>query len=151
MRTQSVKAMKKRERILVVDDDASARESMAEALTEAGFVVASAGDGYEALWLAARRAHDVVVTDVSMPGIDGVELTRRLHAFARHVPVILTTGLAETRDLLTSAADYGAVACLQKPMNLDELVWTIERAIAVQLGGGHLADLAPLTVHRPAP
>jgi CheY-like chemotaxis protein len=150
MTTPSLKAMKKRERILIVDDDASAREVMAEVLTAAGFVVESAADGYEALWLAARHAHDIVVTDVSMPGIDGVELTRRLHAFARQVPVILTTGLAETRDLLTSAADYGAVACLQKPMNLDELVWTIERAIAVQLGGGHLADRAPMAVQRPA-
>jgi DNA-binding response OmpR family regulator len=44
--------------------------------------------------------------------------------------VILTTGLEETRDIMTTAQDYGAVACLKKPMSLDELLWTIESALA---------------------
>jgi CheY-like chemotaxis protein len=145
METPSLKALKKRERILVVDDDAATREVMSEVLTEAGFVVETAADGYEALWLAARHSPDIVVSDLSMPGIDGVELVRRLHAFAP-VPVILTTGLEETRDLMTTATDYGAVACLKKPMKPDDLLWMIDRAIAVQRGGGRMMDRAPVTV-----
>lgn len=122
--------MKKRERILVVEDDAPSRAIMADALVDAGYAVDEAGDGYEALFLAARSTPDLVLSDLSMPGLDGVELTQRLHQFAGGVPVILTTGLEETHDIITAARDYGAVACLKKPMSLDELLWTIDRALA---------------------
>jgi CheY-like chemotaxis protein len=124
--------MRKRERILVVEDDAPSRAIMADALVDAGYAVDEAGDAYEALFLAARSTPDLVLSDLSMPGLDGVELTQRLHAFAGEVPVILTTGLEETHDILTLAQDYGAVACLKKPMSLDELLWVIDRALATR-------------------
>ena len=47
------------------------------------------------------------------------------------MPVVLTTGLDETRDVVTAANAYGAVACLKKPMSLDELIWTIDRALVL--------------------
>jgi len=123
-----IKITKKRERILVVDDDEPSRQILAETLTQAGYTVEEAADGYEALWIAARRSPDLVVSDLSMPGIDGIEFVRRLHAFTP-VPVVLTTGLQETRDVVTAADGYGAVACLKKPMSVDELLWTIDRAL----------------------
>ena len=126
-----MKLAKKRERILVVDDDEPSRHVMAETLSDAGYTVEEAADGYEALEIAARRSPDLVVSDLAMPGIDGIELTRRLHVFARGVPVVLTTGLDETRDVVTAAHAYGAVACLKKPMSLDELIWTIDRALVL--------------------
>jgi CheY-like chemotaxis protein len=125
-----VKLVKKRARILVVEDDEPSRQVMADALADAGYAVEEAVDGYDALAIAARRSPDLVVSDLAMPGIDGLELTRRLHVFARAVPVVLTTGLEDTRDLVTTAPDYGAVACLKKPMSLDDLLWTIDRALA---------------------
>jgi CheY-like chemotaxis protein len=128
------KLVKKRERILVVDDDEPSRQVMADTLAEAGYTVEEACDGYEALSIAARRSPDLVVSDLSMPGIDGIELTRRLHVFARGVPVVLTTGVEETRDVVTAAQAYGAVACLKKPMSLDELIWTIDRALVMSAG-----------------
>jgi CheY-like chemotaxis protein len=123
--------VKKRDRILIVDDDEPSRHVIADSLTEAGYTVEVAADGYEALDIAARRSPDLVVSDLAMPGIDGIELTRRLHAFARDVPVVLTTGVEETRDVVTAANAYGAVACLKKPMSLDELIWTIDRALVL--------------------
>jgi CheY-like chemotaxis protein len=123
--------VKKRERILVVDDDEPSRHVMADSLTDAGYTVEQAADGYEALSIAAKRSPDLVVSDLAMPGIDGIELARRLHVFARNVPVVLTTGLEETRDVVTAANAYGAVACLKKPMSLDELIWTIDRALVL--------------------
>lgn len=105
---------------------------MADALVEAGYAVDEAGDAYEALFLAARSTPDLVLSDLNMPGLDGVQLVQRLHAFAGAVPVILTTGLEETHDILTTAQDYGAVACLKKPMSLDELLWVIDRALATR-------------------
>ena len=122
---------KKRERILVVDDDEPSRHVMADTLADAGYTVEVAADGYEALDIAARRSPDLVLSDLAMPGIDGIELARRLHAFARSVPVVLTTGVEETRDVVTAANAYGAVACLKKPMSLDELIWTIDRALVL--------------------
>ena len=126
-----IKLIKKRDRILVVDDDEPSRHVMADTLSDAGYTVEEAADGYEALEIAARRSPDLVVSDLAMPGIDGIELARRLHAFARDLPVVLTTGLDETRDVVTAANAYGAVACLKKPMSLDELIWTIDRALVL--------------------
>jgi CheY-like chemotaxis protein len=122
--------MRKRDRILVVEDDFDSREVMADALIHAGYSVAKAADGNEAILLAARWPPDLMLSDISMPGIDGVELTRRIHAFAPDIRVVLTTGLDDTKDVCTAAREYGAVACLKKPMNLDELLWTIDRALA---------------------
>jgi CheY-like chemotaxis protein len=126
-----MKLVQKRERILVVDDDEPSRHVMADTLSDAGYSVEEAADGYEALEIAARHSPDLVVSDLAMPGIDGIELARRLHAFARDLPVVLTTGLDETRDVVTAANAYGAVACLKKPMSLDELIWTIDRALVL--------------------
>jgi CheY-like chemotaxis protein len=125
------KLVKKRERILVVDDDEPSRHVVADSLADAGFTVDEAADGYEALSIAARISPDLVVSDLSMPGIDGIEFARRLHCFAQDVPVVLTTGIDETRDVVTAAQAYGAVACLKKPMSLDELIWTIDRALVL--------------------
>jgi CheY-like chemotaxis protein len=127
--------MKPRERILVVEDDGPSRQVMVDLLAGEGYSIDEAEDGYEALWLAARQEPDLVLSDLSMPGLDGVELTRRIHSFARDLPVILTTGLEDTQDFITAAQAYGAVACLKKPMSLDELLWTIDRALACRREG----------------
>jgi CheY-like chemotaxis protein len=124
-----MKIVKKRERILIVDDDEPSRQLMADTLSDAGYSVDEAADGYEALSIAAHHSPDLVLSDLSMPGIDGIELARRLHVFAEALPVVLTTGLEETRDVVTAAHAYGAVACLKKPMSVDELIWTIDRAL----------------------
>jgi CheY-like chemotaxis protein len=124
-------ALRRREQILIVDDDVESCELMGLVLREEGYSIDLAKSGSEALAKAARRRPDVVLTDVQMPGINGVELARRIHAADPTVPVVLTTGLRETKDLVTSAAHYGAVCCLTKPMNLDELLWAIESALTL--------------------
>jgi CheY-like chemotaxis protein len=122
--------MNLRQRILVVEDDPDSCETIAAVLSQAGYVVDKAGDGFEALALAARRRPDLVLSDLQMPGMSGIELIRRARAFMHAVPVVLTTGMTETRNLRTAASAYGAVACLAKPMNLDQLLWTIDSALA---------------------
>ena len=81
--------------------------------------------------MASRRRPDVVVSDVQMPNMTGIGLARRLHAVDPELPIILNTGIDETRDVMTAAERYGAVMCLKKPMNLDELLWVIERSLAL--------------------
>jgi CheY-like chemotaxis protein len=113
---------------LIVDDDQDARELIGQVLAEAGYLVEVAGDGLEAIAKLPRTLPDLVLTDLRMPGMHGVDLAQRIRSQS-DVPVVLTTG-NETFDLLTDAGAYGAVACLTKPINLDDLLWTIERALA---------------------
>jgi DNA-binding response OmpR family regulator len=115
----------------VVDDEADAREMLAMVLAQAGFEVDEAADGFAALTKVSRYRPDIVLTDLRMPGMTGVDLLQRLRRIHGDVPVIIATGL-ETWDLCTAAEAYGAVTCLVKPINLDELVWTIEMALAVR-------------------
>ena len=118
-------------RVLVVDDEEDAREMLAAILTQAGYDVDDAADGFAALSKVSHYRPDVVVTDLRMPGMTGVDLLQRIRRIHGDVPVILATGL-ETWDLCTAAEAYGAVTCLVKPVELDELVWHIEMALAVR-------------------
>jgi DNA-binding NarL/FixJ family response regulator len=77
----------------------------------------------------ATESVDLVLTDQQMPRMTGLELIGRLRARGYPTPVVLLTGL-ETRDMCTAATEYGASACLAKPVNLDDLVWAIECALA---------------------
>ena len=122
-------------RVLVVDDEEDAREMLAAILSQAGFDVDDAADGFAALTKVSRYRPDVVVTDLRMPGMTGVDLLQRIRRIHGDVPVNLATGL-ETWDLCTAAEAYGAVTCLVKPIELDELVWHIEMALAVRQNAG---------------
>jgi CheY-like chemotaxis protein len=120
--------MKKRDGILVVDDDRDACDMLATALGQSGYAVATVTDGFEALALLEHTAPDLILTDLQMPGMNGLELIQRIHAADPGAPIILMTG-TDTRDLCTGAEGYGAVECLVKPINLDELLWAIDRAL----------------------
>jgi two-component system, NtrC family, response regulator GlrR len=113
---------KRRDTILIVDDDRDARELIGQVLVEV------AADGFEAMAKLPRALPDLVLTDLRMPGMHGTDLAQRIR-LESDVPVVLTTG-NETFDLCTSSEAYGAVACLLKPINLDELLWTIDCALA---------------------
>src|SRR5262245_17108083 len=114
-----------RTRVLVVEDDADTRELISLALSQAGFEVEEAEDGFAALAKVSHYRPDAVLTDLRMPGMHGIDLLQRIRRIHEDLPVILATGL-ETWDLCTAAESYGAVTCLVKPLNFDELIWTIE-------------------------
>jgi two-component system response regulator (stage 0 sporulation protein F) len=121
-----------RTRVLVVDDEADARELMKSLLSLAGYEVDDAADGFSALAKVSRYRPDIVLTDLRMPGMHGVDLLQRIRRIHGDVPVIIATGL-ETLDLCTAAEAYGAVTCLVKPLDADDLVWNIEMALACTL------------------
>lgn len=126
--------MRHRDTILVVDDDSDACEALGGLLEESGFSVEAADNGALALARLDRLDQDgvcpdLVLTDLQMPVMDGLELIRRIQAREKSPPVILVTGM-ETGDLCTGAGGYGAVECLVKPVDADELLWAIERALA---------------------
>jgi DNA-binding response OmpR family regulator len=128
--------LKGRDLILVVEDDADARELIGAVLLQAGYAVEVAEDGFDALRKASRMRPDLVLSDLQMPGMHGVELIQHLRRLHADVPVILATGVPETKDLQTDADLYGAVAVMAKPVNLDELLWTIDSALACHRNAG---------------
>jgi CheY-like chemotaxis protein len=107
-----------KKRILVADDDAEMRQSVAEILAAAGYAVETACDGDEAIARQAERPADILVTDVFMPGRDGLETIQFFRATYPEVPIIAMTGgspTGRTQDYLTVAEIAGATATLRKP------------------------------------
>jgi DNA-binding response OmpR family regulator len=107
-------------RILVVEDEPSIRRIVEYALRDAGFEVATAARGDEALDLVARNAVDLVVLDLMLPGIDGLEVCRRIRA-ERNVPIIILSARSEELDKVLGL-ELGADDYVTKPFSLRELV-----------------------------
>ena len=117
--------------ILIADDDASNREVLTYYLRRQGYEVHPVADGEHALAAIAERAYSLVLLDVVMPGLDGLEALRqiRLVHTARELPVILFTGL-DAPDALAQAGDLGANAWLAKPYQLADLLAAVRTQIA---------------------
>jgi two-component system response regulator MprA len=108
-------------RLLVVDDDPSVREALALVLDLNGFEVATAGDGREAIRSLSREPPDAVVLDVLMPGIDGLEVCRRMRATGDRTPVLMLTARAEVSERV-AGLEAGADDYLAKPFAREELI-----------------------------
>ena len=117
-----------RGRILVVDDEPTARLGLEKLLRRKGYSVQAEVDGEAALQAAAEFAPDVVVTDLKMPRMDGIELLKQLRAQDREVPVIVATAFGEVQSAV-AAMRAGADDYLTKPLEIDELILAIERAM----------------------
>jgi DNA-binding NarL/FixJ family response regulator len=112
-------------RVLLADDHQLLRQALRRALEDAGYeVVAEAGDGEEALHGVAECRPDLVVIDVTMPVLDGVEATRRIHAQWPEVSIVVLTMHAE-ETLKAEALKAGATAFLTKDSAMHELVATV--------------------------
>lgn len=115
-------------RILIVDDEASARSALSEILTDEGYKVRTAADGFRAIAAAGDFAPDVVVTDLKMPGMDGLTLLSRLKEAESEVAVVLMTAFGAVESAV-EAMRAGAADYLTKPLNSDELLVIIERCL----------------------
>jgi two-component system, OmpR family, response regulator MprA len=122
-------------KILVVDDERAVRESLQRALELEGYAVELASDGEEALVrLEGASPPDATILDVLMPGIDGLEVCRRLRAVGNSVPVLMLTARAEV-DSRVAGLDAGADDYLPKPFALAELLARL-RALLRRAGNG---------------
>ncbi len=108
-------------RVLVVDDDRAVRDSLRRSLEFNGYEVVLAGDGAEALVTMGAHPPDVVVMDVMMPRLDGIETTRALRAAGNDVPVLVLTARDAVGDRV-EGLDAGADDYLTKPFALEELL-----------------------------
>jgi two-component system response regulator MprA len=108
-------------RVLVVDDDRAVRESLRRSLEFNGYDVALAADGAEALAGIAATAPDVVIMDVMMPRLDGIETTRALRSAGNDLPILVLTARDAVGDRV-EGLDAGADDYLTKPFALQELL-----------------------------
>jgi len=113
--------MTERDTVLVVDDDPRIAASIRRALAYEGYAVFTAGDGAEGLSVIRDRRPDLVVLDVMLPGIDGVEVCRRLRAAGDTVPILMLTARDAVADRVTGL-DAGADDYLVKPFAHEELL-----------------------------
>lgn len=115
--------------ILVVDDDPTVAEVVTGYLQRAGFTVDRAADGLQALRIAAERLPDLVVLDLMLPGMDGLEVCRRLRAGASaNVPVIMLTARGDEDDRILGL-EIGADDYVTKPFSPRELVLRVESVL----------------------
>ncbi len=115
-------------RVLVVDDEPSARSGLEKLLQQDGYLVETAADGPAALDIAARWPPDVVVTDLKMPGMDGVELLGKLREQDADLPVVVVTAFGDVGSAV-EAMRAGADDYLTKPVDFDALLLALERAL----------------------
>ncbi len=111
-------------RVLLVEDDDDNRELMAEVLASSGCEVLSAATGKDGLKTLSESSVDVLVTDVGMPGMGGLEVAKAAKAIAPTVPVVIVTGFAEREDI-ASARGKHVDAVLVKPVDPDALAQTV--------------------------
>ncbi len=115
-------------RILVVDDDSSIRNMLTFVLNKSGYEPTGVEDGESALDKLRKETFDLIISDIKMPGISGIDLLKKIKAIDGEIPVIMITAYASTDDAV-EAMKLGAEDYITKPFNIDELKILIERSI----------------------
>jgi DNA-binding NtrC family response regulator len=117
-----------RGRILIVDDEANARSALSEILHDEGYVTETAADGFKALGKLEEFGPDVVLTDLKMPGLDGLELMEKVRTTAPGAVVVVMTAFGSIPSAV-AAVKRGAENYLAKPLDFDALSAVVERAV----------------------
>src|SRR5260221_3489489 len=118
-------------RILIVDDDAGQRSLLNSFLNGQGFETVPVSSGERALEVLGQQEFAMMISDVRMPGISGLETLRRLRKVRPALPVLLVTAYADIRDAVVAMRD-GAVNYLEKPIDLDELLTSVRTAVGLE-------------------
>ncbi len=117
-------------RILIVDDEERMRHLLSIMLSRRGYHVDQAGDGVEALEMIGGASFDMIITDIKMPRMDGVELLKRIMEMEIPVPVVFITAFA-TVESAVEAMRQGAVDYIIKPFEEDRILLTVERTLGL--------------------
>jgi len=115
--------------LLVVDDEKNTREALSKILSEDGYEVLTAADGYQAMDLVSNESPDLILADLKMPGMDGIELLSRARLKGFDVPFVMMTAYG-TVETAVEAMKKGAEDYLTKPVNIEELELQIKRILA---------------------
>lgn len=117
--------------ILLVDDDASLRRVLAHHLSEAGYQVLTAANGKEGLEVFTSQQVEMVITDIQMPELSGLELMRRISVMSPDVVVLVITAYGSI-ETAVEAMKLGAYDYITKPFNREELLLTVSKGFNIQ-------------------
>jgi two-component system, OmpR family, response regulator MprA len=131
--------------LLLVDDDAPIRRMLTRTLTAEGYAVEAAADGGAALAAVERNLPDAIVLDVTMPGLDGLAVTRRLRAKGLRVPILLLTARDAVHERV-AGLDAGADDYLVKPFDADELSARVRALLRRNAPPGETLAFADVTL-----
>ncbi|MDI9571111.1 MAG: sigma-54 dependent transcriptional regulator [Pseudomonadota bacterium] len=119
-------------RVLIVDDDDAMRMALMDSLESCGYEVAAAENGQEALEMFQRETFSVVISDMRMPRVGGMEVLRQIKRVSAQTPVILITAYGTVKTAV-EAMKEGAAEFLMKPFSLDDLEFTVKNVLANQM------------------
>lgn len=114
--------------ILIVDDEPSILQSLSGLLNDEGFEVITANNGYEALKIIDTESPDLVLLDIWMPGIDGIETLKEIKKNSPSLPAIIITGHGNV-ETAVKATKLGAFDLIEKPLNIDKIIVSINNAL----------------------
>ncbi len=114
--------------ILIVDDEPSILQSLSGLLSDEGFEIITANNGYEALKIIDAESPDLVLLDIWMPGIDGIEVLKEIKKTTPSLPVIIITGHGNV-ETAVKATKLGAFDLIEKPLNIDKVIVAINNAL----------------------
>ena len=128
--------------VLVVDDDQDHNRALARIFERAGYRVSTAEDGQTALTILTERTYALVITDLKMPHMNGLDLLRSIRAKSPDMPVVILTAFGEWETYI-DAMDCGCVDYLSKPVRRDDILLTARKALARR--GVRPPDIARVT------
>jgi len=116
--------------ILIADDERMIREYFSAVLEKYDVTVTAVETGEEAAAQVAQKRFDLIISDIQMPGMSGVELTRRIRQSDQETPIILITGAA-TDEMIKEGTSFGAYI-LRKPMRVEEIMRAVETVLGIK-------------------
>ncbi|MBW1642050.1 MAG: sigma-54-dependent Fis family transcriptional regulator, partial [Deltaproteobacteria bacterium] len=114
--------------ILIVDDEPTIQQSLSGILSDEGFEISIASNGYEALQIIQKDSPDLVLLDIWMPGIDGIETLKEIKKENPNIQVIIITGHG-TIETAVTATKLGAFDLIEKPLSIDKIIVSISNAL----------------------
>jgi two-component system nitrogen regulation response regulator NtrX len=114
--------------VLVVDDEPSIVQSLSGLLADEGYKVSTAVNGYDALKVVDSDSPDLVLLDIWMPGLDGIETLKEIKKYHPHIQVIIITGHGNV-ETAVKATKLGAFDLIEKPLSIDKIILTINNAL----------------------
>lgn len=135
---QTLATLDKSLSVLIVDDDVRLCETLGDSLEDKGFVVSSVADGVAAIEQMKQGIYDLILIDIMLPGMNGVETLREIKVVNPNVMIMIITGQSQLEGFVSDALWAGVDGVLRKPLDIDAVVGTIQRKME------ELADLPAL-------
>ena len=133
-------------RVLVIEDELLLQQQIASRLQAEGYVVDASGDGKEGLYRATEYPHDVVIVDLGLPGLSGIEIIRKLRAQGKNLPVLILTARGRWQDKV-EGLEAGADDYVVKPFQMEELLARLKALLRRAAGTAqNILSLGALTL-----